>query len=685
MAHRMTFRRYGRSTHLRIRTAADLADALELDRARWVAIAAPLDALDRDTGLPSLLAAPGARRLTCEDVADGIRWMLATLRDTFGVDARSDRLSVAAIDPDAPDGPTLAEALGRMLRRLGRSADDAVTLGEVRRIAARVEATPVSARGVVLPEAVERDAIRRFISDIIATTGGAAHPSGRPGVGPAELDRFLAASAAWLAWHDRGACGEADRTDICPLGAATAAACDALDAVRARVDLYFAQCEAAALDERLVRRMGWTEAELAHLDLDDAAALEQVLREAPLATPTPRRVLDFAGPINPYHADALDRFRRRAAAPVLGEVPSALSAAQWRQVKAFYEAHRRWRADRPDTPVAALDVGTLRAYQQAPFAAAVREQIAAGEATAIELDAIRLAEKLLACQAHLIDLAQNFVSFPHLYAPDRRAMFEMGTLVMDGRRFTLAIRTDDHKAHAAVAAASGMFLLYLRLETPPGAPAVELVVPVTSGGRGNLSVGKRGVFFDVDGVETPAQVVHIVDNPISLREAVAAPFLRLARLFTGKIESLSAAADKRLDAQAQAAMTTTAPAPAVAPASEPLFGGGMLMGAGVAVAALSSALAYVTTVAADAGARTMLWGLLAGIGAAVVLVMIPTTILALLRLRRRDLSAILEGAGWAINARMRLTRRQSITFTHRPPYPPGSRIEGRFGHWIPKG
>jgi len=51
----MTFRRYGRSTHLRLGTAADLAHALELDRARWVATVAPLTALNGDTGLPALL------------------------------------------------------------------------------------------------------------------------------------------------------------------------------------------------------------------------------------------------------------------------------------------------------------------------------------------------------------------------------------------------------------------------------------------------------------------------------------------------------------------------------------------------------------------------------------------------------------------------------------------------------
>ena len=58
-----------------------------------------------------------------------------------------------------------------------------------------------------------------------------------------------------------------------------------------------------------------------------------------------------------------------------------------------------------------------------------------------------------------------------------------------------------------------------------------------------------------------------------------------------------------------------------------------------------------------------------GLLVALVAVMIPITIVALLKLSRRDLSAMLEGAGWAINARMRLTRQQAEQFTNRPLVP----------------
>ena len=93
---------------------------------------------------------------------------------------------------------------------------------------------------------------------------------------------------------------------------------------------------------------------------------------------------------------------------------------------------------------------------------------------------------------------------------------------------------------------------------------------------------------------------------------------------------------------------------------------GAATGGGVAVASLLAAIGFVATVVQENGKEVLL-----GVAGAMLVLMLPTTIRSFLKLRHRDLSAILEGTGWAINARMRLTRRQALTFTTRPPYPKG--------------
>jgi hypothetical protein len=675
----MRFRRFGRSHHLVIEAAEDLARAAVLDEANWVATGAPLHTISCDETFLKLMDTDRNGRILCFEVTQAIEWLLRNLRDRSGVAARSTTLRLDAIDTDSGEGQRVRMSARKILDRLGLSDADEVTLDQVRQIKAKVESTPVSEAGVVLPEATVEAEIRQFLADVIATEGGAPHPGGSSGVAAEPLGKFLADAAAFLEWHDRGLIPPgADKTEIMPLGAATGEAYAALVAVRGKIDQYFAQCEALALDERFAQRMGWTDEELEGLDFDDPRVIENVLAKAPLAKGRPDRLLVFGDDVNPHYAQRLGRFRRQVVAAVLGEDAPTLSAGQWREMKAFFAAHQAWVEGKPGRQVEPLGVKKLRSYLDDKYAAAVRKLIAESTATAFVLDNIRLTEKLLLYQACLVDFANNFVSFPDLYAPDRRAMFEMGSLVMDGRRFNLAVRVENRADHAKIAATSNMCLLYVEVAPKGEGKCYEVAVPVTSGGKGNLCVGKHGVFLDRAGAECDAKVVSIIDNPISLSEALASPFKRLGRVLTGKIESLTADAEKKLDARAAQAFRQVGPAPgaakpAAAPAARP-SPGGMLMGLSVAGAAVGSALAYITKTLAETAPIAILIGVLA----AVLVVLLPTSIVAFLKLRRRDLSAILEGSGWAVNARMRLTRRQSRFFTERPPYPRDARGVSRF-------
>ena len=61
--------------------------------------------------------------------------------------------------------------------------------------------------------------------------------------------------------------------------------------------------------------------------------------------------------------------------------------------------------------------------------------------------------------------------------------------------------------------------------------------------------------------------------------------------------------------------------------------------------------------------------LLGGLSTAALIVVLPASLIAFLKLRRQDLSSLLEGCGWAINTSMRLSRAQRYQFTRRPLYP----------------
>lgn len=667
---KMTFTRFGRSFHLKIDSAEDLRQAAELDEALWVATNAPIGQIHCDSVLLDMLDTDGKGRITARELKCVIRWLLDTLSDHGGIDEGSTVLRFAALNESVEGGSRIAAAAAKMLRRLNDADGKQITLEQVREIRKEVEATPVSEAGLVPPEASEDEIVRTFIKDMIETVGGTKHLSGSMAVGASQLEKFLADARSYLDWHGRGALADdATGTDVLPLGISTKEAYAVLAGVRGKIDEYFAQCQALVTDERFVQPMGWAERELINMDFDDPAAVETVLSRAPLARANTARELIFNDPINPHYAARIEEFRHRVLSPVLSDDASdRLTSDGWRKIKDTFAAHQLWVLARPDVTVAKLGAETLGMYLDEKFATQLTALIERSKTAAVELAEIRLTEKLILAQGHMLELANNFVSFPRLYDADRRAMFEMGTLVADGRRFCFAAGVLDRKKHAKIAAVSNMFVMYVHVTPRDQRADYEVAIPVTSGGRGNLAVGKRGVFYEIDGAECDAQIVQIIENPISLREAFFSPFKRLGRLLTGKIESLATEAEKKLDKAATGIAISPKPATKAKSGAGP-SGGGAMVGAGLAIAALGSAMAYIT----KSLSQVHWWQVLVGVACAIIAVMLPTSIVAFMKLRKRDLSAILEGAGWAINARMRLTRKLGTFFTNRPKYPAHAR------------
>ena len=99
----------------------------------------------------------------------------------------------------------------------------------------------------------------------------------------------------------------------------------------------------------------------------------------------------------------------------------------------------------------------------------------------------------------------------------------------------------------------------------------------------------------------------------------------------------------------------------------------LLLGGGIAIAAVGSSLVYLL--------RTLsqISFLKAGI-ALVSLVLVVALFSALSgwnNLRKRDMSALLEACGWAVNFRMYMTPGLGYLFSHTPHLPEGARKERR--------
>lgn len=672
-AANMHFEKLGKIRHLRIRSAQDLRSVLALDEALWVATNAPIATIHGDPTFLQSMDLDRNGRITTHDLQSAIRWTLNLLAETGALEAGVDRLRAQDLSENSPMAERIARGVALVADRRGVEASEPICLADVREVLKQEQALPVSESGVALPSASNDPEIRSFIRDVVAVTGGIEHPTGDRGINQPLLESFLQAGRSWLDWLQAGQIEPGRKSRIMPLGPETPQVYEICSRLASKLDPYFAQCEVLALDEQFQRRMGLTEAELDAYDFDDPSAIKQVLAAAPIARPRPDRTLPLQEGVNPYYTADLEQLRTVVLPAVLDESPDVLSAGQWLEVKAFFEAHRQWCQSRPGGGISQLSAQKVREILQGSLAQKTSELISESVQRAAVLEDLRLTEKLLLNLRYLVELANNLVSFPHLYDPHKRAMLQMGTLVIDGRRLNLAVRVLDRAEHIRVAQTSFMYVLYAQIQCPDEKEPYEVALPVTAGNKGNLCVGKRGVFFDVNGKECDARIVHILEHPISVREALGSPFRRVSQMIVGKIEAITGQAEKNFEARSSGALDqvpggTQAPGGAPAPPATPpptqtqMPSTGMLVGGGLAIAAVTSAIAYISNTLASINYQYILWVLVT----ALALVLLPIAALALLKLRKRDLSAILEGSGWGINARMHLTFSQKRYFTQKP-------------------
>ncbi|MBN2451159.1 MAG: hypothetical protein JXR77_12265 [Lentisphaeria bacterium] len=671
----MRFATYGRTYQLVIDSAASLAEVLDLDESHWVATSAPTAAFRCDAGFLAFLDADGSGRITSDEVRNAVRWLLDHLADPAAVPASGDSICLDAIAAGVPDGQALLESAQYVLTRVGDPQAKEIRLEQIRTFVAGIQARPLNGDGIVPPEAAADAELAAFIRDVMTAKGSVPDSGGRLGIGETHLSAFMAEAGAYVAWRRRGEIPEGvTATAVMPLGTDTPQACALVHEHAAEIEAFFAACRALRFDCHALPGLWDPGRAVASVTAAGNGGVTECLKLLPLARPVPEGALTLSEEaINPHYDAWLQALRDVVLRPLLGHLPEALTRDDWQRIRAALAPHEAYLAEKPAAFADGVPLERLEHHLDSDLAGKARDLIAADRRVATILRDVRQVERLILYARHLLEFVNNFVSFPYLYAADRRALFEMGSAVVDGRWLNFAVRVDDVAAHSTVAKTGDLFIVYLEVTGKSG-EGFKVGSPLTSGTRGNITLGKRGVFFDVTGREYDAKVIQIVENPISLSEALAAPFVRLWRLIQGRIETWSGAAEKELQTEFDRTLAASkggvaGPEPVPA-AGAPGAGAitrqpGFVFGLGMTAAALGSAFAFVTKTFSAMQFRHVLFSFL---GAA-VLVVLPITLIAFLKLRRQDLSVLLEGCGWAVNARMRLHRKQRRQFTCEKPYP----------------
>ena len=366
------------------------------------------------------------------------------------------------------------------------------------------------------------------------------------------------------------------------------------------------------------------------------AAVEPVIDEfftppedMPLVTEEPDKTLPLRDHLNPKHLEAIIDFAEKCVKPVLGERES-ISRLEWKKVKEAFAPYRAWAAAKP--------------VASAPEKAGLEEE-----------------ERLARYRLYLGEFLENYVTMDRLYGGKEWAMFQTGILRIDGKEMNLCFHVESEAAHSALSGRSECCVIYLKLKRPDEGAERTVCAVVTAGTVGGLYVGRNGVFYDRDGKNWEATITKVVEAQVSLAEAFWAPWKKLGASISGAVKKFlgdrEAAADAKLSAGAQSVTSGKKDAGASGAGGAAIASSVAAIGIGIGMVGAAAA----SLMAAVKGMGP--WQAVLAVVAIILVVSLPSVILTWFKLRRRDLGAILNAGGWAINRQMRFSMKRARGFT----------------------
>ena len=341
--------------------------------------------------------------------------------------------------------------------------------------------------------------------------------------------------------------------------------------------------------------------------------------DMPLVMEEPDKSLPLDNRLNPAHREKIFLFRDKCAKEILGDVES-LDFLSWGRVKAAFAPYRAHQAAKP--------------VMNADMKGKLEDE-----------------ERILRYKLRLLEFLENFVNMKRLYSKDSLAIFQVGTLRIDAREMVLSFDVESEAAHSALAAKSNCCVLYLKLTNMATKATRSICSVVTKGSIGRLYVGRNGVFHDLDGNEWEAVVTRIVENQVSLAEAFWMPWRKVGDAISGTVRKFlgdrQSSAQKTIDKGAKSAESGGA-----AMASS-------VAAIGIAVGMIGAAAASFAAVFTGMSA----WQLTVSLLALIMVVSLPSVILTWFKLRRRDIGAVLNASGWAVNRPMAFSIKRASDFT----------------------
>jgi hypothetical protein len=670
--HPWRFFRAGGFDQVLLESGQDLYALSTLDQKLWVALSCPVDGVEFDKRTLQFIDSDQDGHIRAPEILAALEWLKPRLKNPEILIKGGGGLPLAEIDDTTAEGALLLASARTILSNIGKPGAELITVEEAGDSEKIFGNTSFNGDGIITAASTDDPLLKGWIVAIIDSLGGEVDRNGETGISCEKLTQFDNAVNAWLDWQE-----EAESDPAIRLLERSALLTGAeWQGLKGKIDDYFIRCRMAAYDSRAAVILNSSDADLTALASRNLNEAGEEIASLPLASVTAEQTLNLIEGINPAWSLRMAAFSKGVVLPLLGE-KGCLTAAEWEDMKQRFATYEAWWERRVETETAKLGMENLLKWREEGahprLTALLEEDLSLKEAA----DAMVDVEKLARLCRDILPLANNFVSFNDFYTGRGKAIFQAGTLYLDGRSCELCVKVADIAKHAVLASLSRVYLVYCDCVRNSGAERMTIAAAFTSGDSDQLLVGRNGVFYDRSGQDWDATVVRIIDHPISIRQAFWAPYKRISRMIGEQLHKLAAARSKQAEEKAAASIMKVGQKDEVKPGvqgqPQQHFDVGKFAGIfaaiGLAVGAIGTAIASVIT----GFFKLTWWQMPLAILGLMLIVSGPSVVIAWFKLHQRNLGPLLDANGWAVNARAKLNIPFGASLTDMARLPEGTK------------
>lgn len=643
-----------------ISTIEDVLNLENLDPKMWTALACPVSGLEFSEETLNLLDSDKNGRVRIPEILSVIDYIKKYFAKPEILMTEGDSIPLDALSQNPFDcGHSPLESAKSVLKILEKPDANEICYNDVSVSDKLFTPNVINGDGVLPSECIKDEFASSVVKDIITCTGGTDEISGVKGITRSQKNEFFAKAKELKTWRETAV---QEDPKIFFLKDDTDLAAKAFTKVQDKINDYFLRCSLINYDQN-AKEILKSQTDKMFLTEDGSLCDIEKLSLLPLAICEAGKSLPLDDTLNPAWLEDMKSFKETVILPLFKKEISSLSETNWHKIEEFFVPYLTWYKAMPENSVSKLGLDRIAQILNSDAEKIIDEYLNLEENhPPVSLASVEL-KKLILIRRDFVKLLKNFVCFADFYNPEKKAIFQAGTLFIDGRSCDLCFKVLDIAKHGTMASLSQCFLVYCDcLKKDSSGQKMQIAALISNGQTDNLLVGRNGIFFDRNGDDWDATIVKIIDNPVSIKQAFWAPYKKIMRLIQEKIAKSTNTAESKVFETVSKVVENPNEIKSAVPNKKTDVG---------TIAAISVAFTGIATVVG--GIMEAFLGLgkwiPLGIIGIVLIISLPSVLIAWRKLKQRNIAPILDASGWAINGNVKIPTLLGDSLTKLPVYP----------------